>query len=83
MAGLDADGVGLTLVLVHIGEHEPNDIRTNGSREDARELDGAGSGVAFGAENTHYGTGSSLLKNEGTRLVFTISTPFVIFRPNL
>ena len=53
----DGDGVRLTLVLVHVGVHELDDVRTEGSRHDFGE--GGLSGLVSGErEDANDGSGS-------------------------
>ena len=56
LAGPDGDGVGLTVVLVHVGVDELNDVGTEGSRHDGGE-GGLTGLVAGGTEYTHERAG--------------------------
>ena len=57
LAGTDGDGVGLTVVLVHVGVDELNNVGTEGSRHDGGE-GGLTGLVTGGAENRNEGSGS-------------------------
>lgn len=56
LAGADGDGVGLTVVLVHVGVDELNNVGTEGSRHDGGE-GGLTGLVTGGAENRDEGSG--------------------------
>jgi hypothetical protein len=42
LSGTDGDGIGLALVLVHVGVHKLNDIRTKRGRHHGGESDLSG-----------------------------------------
>mmetsp|Transcript_7047 Transcript_7047/g.15377 ORF Transcript_7047/g.15377 Transcript_7047/m.15377 type:complete len:172 (+) Transcript_7047:412-927(+) len=57
LTGADGDGVGLTVVLVHVGMNELNDVGTEGSRHDGGE-GGLTRLVAGEGKDRNEGTGS-------------------------
>jgi hypothetical protein len=57
LSSTDVDGVGLTVVLVHVGVNKLNDIRAEWGHHDGRES-GLPSLVAFEAKHANERTSS-------------------------
>jgi hypothetical protein len=61
---LGGHGVGLTLVLGHVGVDMVHNVRTDGSLEHSRERDGSIAGLARFGEHADNLTGSLMSKKK-------------------